>query len=162
MEKNDKFCCYFNNKENTLFFGQIKNDLFIKGYIGYLKNIENENGKEINIIIEKIIYYNKNSKDESKKIILIKQNEEFEMAMYNILQTVDYIKNFFEEIKLFDELEDAYHDNSYNNGIGRYNSFENEYSFENEFMENYDDYFNSLNETLKAIDLKEIKNNFNK
>ena len=159
-KKNDKFCCYFNYKKNRLFFGQIKNDLFIKGYIGYLKIIENESA--INIEIEKIIYYNKNSKDDAKKIILIKSNEEFEMAMYNVLQTVDNLKNFLEDMKLFEELEETYNEDSYNNGIGRYNSYENEYSFESEFIENYDYYFNGLNEILKIIDLKEIKNNFKK
>ena len=134
--KNCKFCCYLNYKENRLFFGQIKNDLFIKGFIGYLKIIENEN--EISIEIEKIIYYNKNSKDDSKKIILINSNQEFEMAMYNVLQAVDNIKNLFENMKLLDELEEIYNDKSYNNGIGRYNSYENDYSFENDFIENYD------------------------
>ena len=158
--KNCKFCCYLNYKENRLFFGQIKNDLFIKGFIGYLKIIENEN--EISIEIEKIIYYNKNSKDDSKKIILINSNQEFEMAMYNVLQAVDNIKNLFENMKLLDELEEIYNDKSYNNGIGRYNSYENDYSFENDFIENYDYYFNSINEILKVIDLKEIKNNFRK
>ena len=158
--KNCKFCCYLNYKENRLFFGQIKNDLFIKGFIGYLKIIENEN--EISIEIEKIIYYNKNSKDDSKKIILINSNQEFEMAMYNVLQAVDNIKNLFENMKLLDELEEIYNDKSYNNGIGRYNSYENDYSFENDFIENYDYYFNSINEILNVIDLKEIKNNFRK
>ena len=158
--KNCQFCCYLNYKENRLFFGQIKNDLFIKGFIGYLKIIENEN--EISIEIEKIIYYNKNSKDDSKKIILINSNQEFEMAMYNVLQAVDNIKNLFENMKLLDELEEIYNDKSYNNGIGRYNSYENDYSFENDFIENYDYYFNSINEILKVIDLKEIKNNFRK
>ena len=158
--KNCKFCCYLNYKENRLFFGQIKNDLFIKGFIGYLKIIENEN--EISIEIEKIIYYNKNSKDDSKKIILINSSKEFEMAMYNELQAVDNIKNIFENMKLFDELEEIYNDKSYNNGIGRYNSYENDYSFENDFIENYDYYFNSFNEILSIIDLKEIKNNFRK
>ena len=158
--KNCKFCCYLNYKENRLFFGQIKNDLFIKGFIGYLKIIENEN--EISIEIEKIIYYNKNSKDDSKKIILINSSEEFELAMYNALQAVDNIRNLFENMKLLKELEEIYNDKSYNNGIGRYNSYENDYSFENDFMENYDYYFNSINEILNVIDLKEIKNNFRK
>lgn len=158
--KNDKFSCYLNNTKNRLFFGQIKNDLFIKGYIGYLKIIENENS--INIEIDKVIYYNKNSKDDSKKIISINANKEFEMALYNVLQAVDNLKNIFENLTLFDELEDTYNDDSYNNKVGRYNSYENEYSFESEFIENYDYYFNTLNEILQSIDLNQIKNNFKK
>ena len=159
-KKKDKFCCYYNYKKNRLFFGQIKNDLFIKGYIGYLKLIEKQN--EINIELEKIVYYNKNSKDDSKKIILIKSNEEFEIAMYNVLQAIENIKLLFDDFKLFDEFEESFNDNSYNNAIGRYNSYENDYSFENDFIDNYDDYFNRINEIVNVIDLKEIKNNFKK
>ena len=155
-KKNDDFCCFFNRKKNKLFFGQIQNDLFIKGHIAFL--IIKETEKEISIEIEKIIYYDRNIQDDSKRIILKQSNQNFEEIMYAALQTVDNIKQFYEQMKLFDELEEIYNDSSYNTRIGRYNSYENSYSFENDFIENYNYYFENLSTFLNQMNLDDIKN----
>ena len=62
-------------------------------------------------------------------------------------------------MKLFDELEEIYNDSSYNTRIGRYNSYENSYSFENDFIENYNYYFENLSTFLNQMNLDDIKNN---
>ena len=156
-KKNDNFCIFFNYKKHRLFLGQIKNDIFIKGYIGFL--IIKETDKEFFIEIEKIIYYNRNSTDDSQKIILKKSDEQFETFMYGLLQAIENIKNYLEQMNLFDELEETYNDSSYNNGIGRYNSYENEYSFENDFKDNYNYFYENLKENVDSI-IEEIKNNY--
>lgn len=154
-KKNDKYCVFFNYKKNRIFLGEIKNDVFIRGHIGFLTIKESE--EELVLKIENIIYYNRNSSDDSNKIILKNSDEQFEEFIYTLIQTIDNIKNIFEKMNLFAELEETYNDDSYNNRIGRYNSYENEYSFENDFNENYNFYFDSLRENMNSIRLEEIK-----
>ncbi len=156
-KKSDDFSIYINYEYKRILIGEIKNDIFIKGYIGFL--IIKETDKEFFIEIEKIIYYNRNSTDDSQKIILKKSDEQFETFMYGLLQAIENIKNYLEQMNLFDELEETYNDSSYNNGIGRYNSYENEYSFENDFKDNYNYFYENLKENVDSI-IEEIKNNY--
>ena len=154
-KKNDDFCCYFNKKNNKMFFGEIKNDLFIKGNIIFLLLTETE--KSFNINIEKIIYYDSNNKDDSPTINKKKITETFERIICEVILTIDNIKSFLQKGKIFDELEEAYDDESYNNGIGRYNNYENQFSFEKDFMDNYNYYLGHIKEYLDKIKIEEIK-----
>ncbi len=158
-KKNDDFCCYFNHKKNKLFFGEVKNDLFIKGNIIFLSIKETE--KEIDMKIEKLIYYGRNKKNDSRIINKKGTNETIEAITCNAIQLANYtINDLGEIIKLFDELEETFNESSYNNAIGRYNNYENEFSFEKDFIESYNFYLNKLNDNLDNLDIKEIKKTF--
>ena len=159
-KKNDNFCYYFNYKKNTLFLGKIKNDLFIKGHLFFLRIKENENDFTIENI--RIVYYDKNSKEDSKKIIFKNSNEIYEDVFKSIVQFTHKIKNMTENMKLFGELEECYKDNSYNNALGRYNSYKNSYSFQNDLIDNYNDYSLNFNANLRELDKIKKKNNFKK
>ena len=155
-KKNDNFCCFFNRKKHKLFFGQIQNDLFIKGHIIFLRI--KETTEEISINIEKIIYYDRTIQDDSKRIILKHSNKNFEEIVSEVLENIEGIKQLYEAMTFFDELKEVYSDTSYNNRIGRYNSYENEYSFENDILDIYNNYIPNLKEYLN--NMKNIKKNF--
>ena len=157
-KKNDNFCCYFNEKKNTIFLGKIKNDIFIKGYIAYIKITENENSEDLAFSIEKIYTYDKSKKESSSEIHSVKDDDNFNEIMPEIYQSLDSLKSYTEEINgLFEEKEKIYENNVYNDRIGRYNSYNNKFSFENEFIEDYNNYFENLNQIRENLDMKEIQ-----
>ena len=59
---------------------------------------------------------------------------------------------------LFTELEKIYFNSVYNHRIGRYNSIENNFSFENELTENFKKYIKLFNNIQKEIDSEKLKN----
>ena len=147
-KKNDNFCCYINYKKKKLFFGEIKNDLFIKGQIFFMDT--EEKGDQINITIKNNFSYDNGNK------INIKSKEKYHDVITSILSEIINLESIISQIidDLLVEYENIYDDNSYNNGIGRYNNYENNHSFENEFIENYNNYFNELFEIKNKLDLE--------
>ena len=67
-KKNDKLCSYFDVKNNHIFIGEVKEDMFIKGYLSICKitEIKKENEDQTDISIEKIIYFDKTDPNETK------------------------------------------------------------------------------------------------
>lgn len=56
-KKNDELCSYLDFKNNHIFIGDVKNDIFLKGYLAICKINKNNNEKEFqtNLTIEKVI-----------------------------------------------------------------------------------------------------------
>ena len=152
-KKNDDFSIYVNNARNRIFIGQIENDNFIIGYIVILKVEETKNS-----IITKIknIFY-KNREKYSK--VNIKQNKYLEDFLYSLPNIIYRLKLLSEKMKLlFTELEKIYFNSAYNHRIGRYNSIENNFSFENELTENFKNNIKLFNNIQKEIDSEKLKN----
>lgn len=159
-KKNDNFCCYYNQKKNSIFLGKIKNDEFIKGYIAFINIKEMDNSEEVDFTIENTYTYNKSKKDSPAEIHSVKKDDNniFNEILPNIYQALDTLKSSTEEInELFEEKENIYNDNVYSTRIGRYNSYNNKFSFENEFIEDYNNYFENLNQIKEILDMKEIQ-----
>ena len=157
-KKNDNFCCYLSEKKNTMFFGKIKNDIFIKGYVAYIKITETDNSEEIGFKIENIYTYDKSKKDSSSEIHLVKDYGNFNEIIPDIYQSIDSLKAKTEEINgLFGGKEKIYNDKVYNDRIGRYNSYNNNFSFEKEFIEEYNNYFENYNQIKESLDMKKIQ-----
>ena len=157
-KKNDNFSCYLNEKKNTMFLGKIKNDIFIKGYIAYIKIIERDNSEALEFSIKNIYIYDKSKKDSSSEIHSVKIDDNLYEVIPEIYQSIDTLKAFTEEINgLFEEKETIYNDKVYNDKIGRYKSYNNKFSFENEFIEEYNNYFENLNQIKESLDMKEIQ-----
>ena len=69
------------------------------------------------------------------------------------------MKAIIKNVKIIlSELGNIYNDNIYNNRIGRYNSTENSFSFENEIISNYENYSNAFNKVMKEINIQSLKN----
>ena len=150
-KKNDKFCCYFNNKKNKLYLGNIKDDLFIKGHIITLKITEIE--EKIIIKIESIYSYDRSNQIHLAEIISIKNDKNFEEITYDLLQNIEHLKQKIIEInELFKELEEAFNEGSYNEQIE--NNF---FSLENEFLDAFNGCFGNMDEIQKKLNLNEIQ-----
>ena len=111
-----------------------------------------------NSIITKIknIFY-KNREKYSK--VNIKQNKYLEDFLYSLPNIIYRLKLLSEKVKsLFDELEKIYFNSAYNHRIGRYNSIENNFSFENELTENFKKYIKLFNNIQKEIDSQQLQN----
>ena len=153
-KKNDDFCCFINYKKNRLFLGEIKNDLFIKGYVIIYDTEESDTS--IVLKTEKFIHYDKNN--QQSPINTPKINSEITDIIFQIMTNIGNYKQILDSSKeFFLEYEEHFNDYSYNNGIGRYNNFQNKYSFEKELIDEYKHYFDQLNSN--QINLEEIKNN---
>ena len=111
-----------------------------------------------NSIITKIknIFY-KNREKYSK--VNIKQNKYLEDFLYSLPNIIYRLKLLSEKMKLlFTELEKIYFNSAYNHRIGRYNSIENNFSFENELTENFKNNIKLFNNIQKEIDSEKLKN----
>ena len=152
-KKNDDFSIYINYEYKRILIGEIKNDIFIKGYIVFLK-IE---GTKNHIVskIKKVFYKN----NEKYELFFIKKNKYLEQFIFTILDKVNKLNIFFENGKeLLLELDKIYNDNIYNNRIGRYNSTENSFSFEKELISNYNKYSLLFKSIQRDINIQNMKN----
>ena len=153
-KKNDNFAISINYKKKIIYIGQIENDIFINGYIIIIKIEETKNNMILKI--RKII---KKNKDEYSRIIIGK-NKNLENKILTIPKIIDKLRIIMNNIKeLLKELENIYNDNIYNNRIGRYNSTKNSFSFENELIQNYENYSNMLNNIKNEMDIQNLKYN---
>ena len=152
-KKNDDFSVYINYGYKRIFIGQINNDIFIKGYIIFLKIEKTKN--HIVIKIKKVIIKN----SEKYTPIFIKKNKYLEQFVFTILDKVNKLNTFFENGKeLLLELDKIYNDNIYNNRIGRYNSTENSFSFEKELISNYNKYSYMFKTIQRDMNIQNMKN----
>ena len=149
-KKNDYFSLYINYEKKIIFIGQIKNDIFIKGYIAILKLKETTN--DIILKIKNVIY--KDNEEYSE--VDIKHDNNLETLIYKIPQIINNLQVILNNvyISLLDK-EKIYDDNTYNLRLGRYNSTENAFSFEKELIDNYDKYANMIKDI--EINVKKMK-----
>ena len=154
-KKNDDFSCFFNYKKSRLFLGKIKNDLFIKGLI-IIFHIK-ETDTEIELITDKFFHYEKDN--QQSPLIIPKDNSEIkDDFIHSFIPKINTCKQIIDDLKkYFVELEECFNDTDYNNRIGRYNTYENHFSFEKDLIENYNNYFDQFNDN--NINLEEIKDN---
>ena len=151
-KKNDDFSIYINYEYKRIFIGQIKSDIFIKGYIIFLKLEKTKN--HIVSKIKNVIYKN----NEKYSRINIGQNKYLEQFVFTIIDKVNKLNILFENGKqLLLELEKIYNDNTYNNRIGRYNSTENSFSFEKELINDYNKYFCLFKNIQGEFNLQNMK-----
>ena len=161
-KKNDKLCSYFDVKNNHIFIGEIKDDIFIKGYLSICKITEDkeENEVQTGISIDKIIYLDKTNPNETKYKYFYQFVPEFydkiQNIFFNVFQEYFNIKNNHENYNLafLRNLEKTVQNDSYNKYLERYNP-EEKFNLENNFINNYEKYHNSFIESELNLNLKE-------
>ena len=92
-KKYDDFSVYINYKKRRIFIGEIQNDIFIKGYIIFLKIEETNNN--IIFLIKNIIY----KIDEKYDSISFQNNNNLEIFIDNILKVINRLKILLRKIK---------------------------------------------------------------
>ena len=163
-KKNDKLCSYFDVKNNHIFIGEAKEDMFIKGYLSICKitEIKKENEDQTDISIEKIIYFDKTDPNETKYKYFYEFdtdfNDEMQTIFFNVYKEFFNLKsnheNFLDFLK---NLENTIKNDSYNKYLERYNP-EEKFNLENHFIKNYEQYRSSFIKSENKLNLKEYEN----
>jgi hypothetical protein len=158
---------YFDAKSGNLFIGEIINDEFNKGYIGFcnitqVKNEdENEEEELLNFNIQKIFYFDGLGANNKSFIHHDAFTPEFYSKIQDIMNNIfqaDYnLKDQNESVlEYFSYLEGIESNEDYNTALENYNSFDNaEQCIENEFISNYDNYFQRYKKGQQKLGLAE-------
>ena len=167
-KKNDKLCSYFDYNNNHLFLGEVKDDVFIKGYLAICKISEEkkENENQTNLSLEKVIYFDKS--DPNK--VRYEYYYYFDLDFYDKLQEIFFnilggyfdLKNIHEDYYLtfLENLENTVYNDSYNEFLERYNP-EEKFNLENNFIKNYELYYKRFIQLEKKLSLKNYESIIN-
>ena len=166
-KKSDSFCTFLEKNNRHLFLGEVKDDVFIKGYLCLYQINEterhNENGEDdilANFDTDEIFYFDKT---DEKNISFIHYYE-FENEFKNKIQEnmkkifeVDYrfgykVKDIIDYFKYLESLVD---DDDHNHLEG-YNK-DDDKSLEKFFLSNYNYYYNIFEETQEEMDINEVR-----
>ena len=168
-QKNDELCTFFDTKNGYLFIGEIIDDEFNKGYLGFCQiddnNNNNNDGNESDFItfnVQKIFYFDGLGADNKTFIHYYAFTPEFFEKIQDIMFSVfqadynlkDQNKNW---IEYFAELENIKNNPNYYN-LENYNSFNNEQCIENEFISNYYNHYQDFRTGQKDIYIREHEN----
>ena len=162
-KKDGELCTFFDAQNGYLFFGEIKNDEFNKGYVFYVQIMEDKQ-KNGDVLIkfnnQKIIFFD--GLGENKKRFY--NEKHFIPEFYSKLQDIgnsifqaDFnIKDQDEDIiKFFDEIENIPNINNYFI-IDNYNQFGEE-QLENDFIHDFYKQYDTFINGQKNLNLQEYK-----
>jgi hypothetical protein len=164
-KKNDELCTFFDVKNGNLFIGEIIDDEFKKGYVGFCqiteeKGNEEEEGDYLNFNVQKIFYFDELGADNKSFIHYYSFTSEFYAKIQDIMNNIfqaDYnLKDQNESLlEYFGYLEGIQNNEEYNQNLENYNSFQNnEQCIENEFISNYYNYYQRFISGQESLDLK--------
>ena len=167
-KKNDKLCSYFDYNNNHIFIGEVKDDIFIKGYLSICKINEEKNNEEIqtNITIEKVIYFDKTNPDKPEYECFYTFDVDFYDSIQNIFLNIfgGYfdLKNIHSNYYLtfLQNLENTIYSESYNEYLERYNPKE-KYNLENNFVKNYELYHKKFVQIERKLNLEAYQSMIN-
>ena len=166
-KKNDSFCTFLEKKNKNLYIGEVRDDIFVKGYLCIYQineiNRQDESGVDELVAyfdIDTIFYFDKSN---DKNISFI-DNSLFDNDFRNKIQ--ENTKKIFEAdyrishkitdiIGYFQYLESLENDEDYN-FLEKYIEDDENYQ-EKFFMRNYSIYFHQFQETKNDIDINEIR-----
>jgi len=167
-KKNDKLCSYYDYNNKHIFIGEVKDDIFIRGYLSICNVTEENNEKEseTNISIEKVIYFDKTDPNKTKYELFYNFDMDFydkiQNIFFNVFQEYFDLKNMHKNYYLafLEYLENIVYNDSYNEYLERYNPDE-ENNLENNFIKNYESYHKSFTELENKLNLNEYENIIN-
>ena len=166
-KKNDSFCTFLEKNNRHLFIGDVKDDVFVKGYLCLYQIIEstrqNEDGEDEYVAdfnIDKIFYFDKTDENKINFINNFEFENEFRNKIHENMRKifeVDYITGhkMKDIISYFNYLESLVDDEDHNY-LERYNE-DNDQSLEKFFMSNYNFYFSQFQEGQEQMDINEIR-----
>ena len=159
-KKNDKLCSYFDLNNNHVFIGEVKDDIFVSGYLSLVDITELQKSVDIytTLSCEKIIYFDKSDLNKIK----YEYGYSFENDFFDNIQNLflNIYEKYFElsdihdnYVIFFENLENIVYNDSYTEYIDRYNPGENSF-IENTFMKNYQIYYQSFIQIQEKLNLE--------
>ena len=166
-QKNDKLCTFFDIKNNNIFIGEVKNDIFIRGYLSLCEIIEEKidnNRIQTKFSNDKIIYFDK-TENNPKYEYLYSFDSDFAGNLQGIfidIFEVDLnLKDiYYNYIVFFENLENIIYNDSYTDYIDMYNPLENN-NAEISFIKNYENYYKKFMTSQKKLNLEKYKDIIN-
>ena len=166
-KKNDNLCTFFDAKNGNLFIGEIIDDEFTKGYMGFCQiteeNNEEEEGEFLNFNVQKIFYFDGLGANNKSFIHYYSFTSQFYATIQDIMNNIfqaDYnLKDQNESLlEYFSYLEGIQNNEEYIQNVDNYNSFpNNEQCIENEFISNYYNYYQRFKSGQENLDLNDYK-----
>ena len=165
-KKNDKLCAYFDINNKNVFIGEVKDDIFLRGYLSLCIITEEKEGSDIltNFSCDKAIYFDKtdpnNVKYEHYCYFDNDFNDKLQNIFISIFETDLTLKDIYDNyVAFFENLENIIYNDSYTDYIGRYNPQDN-MNIENSFIKNYNLYYKRLMESQQKLKLEKYENIF--
>ena len=163
-KKDDKLCTFFDTKNGKLFFGEIIEDEFSKGYVFYVQITEengNEEQAEIKFDIQKIVYFDGLGAENKKFFYDEYFTEEFHTKLEDLANSIfesDYnLKDQDQNLLIyFNGLNGVKNDGKYYN-VDNYDSFKDEQCIENYFINYYYHIVQDLETGQKNLNLQEYE-----
>ena len=163
-KKNDKICSYFDIINRHIFIGEVKDDIFIRGYLLLCEINELKKSTEIctDFSCDKFFYFDKSDPKNIRYEYNIFFDTELNDLLENLFMTIfeadfelcDIHDNY---IAFFENLENIVYNDSYTEYIERYNP-EGSSFFENTFIKNYTIYYQRFLQIQEKIKLNDFEN----
>lgn len=168
-KKNDKLCTYFDIKNNNIFIGEVKNDIFIRGYLSLCEIIEEKidnNRITTKFSSDKAIYFDKTEPDKPRYEYLNSFDIDFAMNLQSIfidIFEVDFnLKDiYYNYVAFFENLENIIYNDSYTEYLDMYNPLENT-NVEKSFLRNYEIYYKRFFQSQEKLNIEEYKDMINR
>ena len=159
-KKNDNLCTFFDAKNGHLFFGEIIENKYNKGYVFYVSITEeqNEGENEIKFKTQKIAYFDGLGAENKRFFSEEDFNEEFYSKLQdlgnNIFQSDYNIKDEGQNlVKYFNNLNGILNIDRYFD-VDSYNSFKDEINIETNFIKYYYHIFDTFKVGQDDLDLR--------
>ena len=163
-KKNDNFCTFFEIKKGHLYIGEVIDDIFTKGYLGFceitkekIKNEENQEEELINFKLQKIVYFDKSN----NKVDIIhcymyvpEFYEKIQDFMNKVFQADYNLKDQTESIiDYFNSFDNYITDRGYIDYMIKYNQIDEEESLKNYFLKDFKEYYERFEKGQEVFDL---------
>ena len=163
-KKNDNFCTYFDIKNNHIFVGEVRDDLFIKGYISFceIKEEKKDNIITTNFSCDQVIFFDKTDPNNIKYKDYYNFNDNnLEDKLQDIFMLIFEVDLSLRDIHdnyvaFFENLENMIYNDSYTEYIVRYNPEDNS-NIEKGFIKNYNVYHERFIQSQKKLNLEDYK-----
>ena len=167
-KKNDNLCTYFDVSNKNIFIGEVKDDIFIRGYLSLCEIIEEKidnNRITTKFSCDKAIYFDKTEPDKPRYEYLNSFDVDFAMNLQSIfidIFEVDFnLKDIhYNYVAFFENLENVIYNDSYTEYLDMYNPLENT-NVEKSFLRNYEIYYKRFIQSQEKLKIEEYKDMIN-
>lgn len=163
-KKNDNLCTYFDVNNKHIFIGEVKDDIFIRGYLSLCEINEEKKDNQIitNFSCDKVIYFDKTDINNPKYEHYYFFENNFAENLQNVFMEIfevdlnlrDIHENY---VAFFENLENIVYNDSYTDYIERYNPQDN-LNIENSFIKNYNIYYKRFIQSQEKLNLEKYEN----
>ena len=161
-KKNDKLCTYFDIKNNNIFIGEVKNDIFIRGYLSLCEIIEEKidnNRITTRFSSDRAIYFDKTKPNKPRYEYLHSFESAFATNLQNLFINIFEVDLnlkdiYYNYVVFLENLENIIYNDSYTEYIDMYNPLEST-NVEKSFLKNYEVYYKRFIQSQEKLNIED-------